>query len=121
MTHETNCGCSSCVIDLTVEETYIPPANQILDIGLPGPQGPKGEKGDKGDKGDKGQAPDISYTHTQGTPESTWVVTHNLGFNPNVTVQDSAGTIVEGEITYTTLNNLTLTFTSAFSGYAYLS
>jgi hypothetical protein len=40
---------------------------------------------------------------------------------PNVTVQDSAGNIVEGEIAYTNTNSLTVSFASAFSGKAYLS
>jgi hypothetical protein len=59
--------------------------------------------------------------HTQGSASATWVITHNLGFYPNVTVQDSAGNIVEGEITYTNTNSLTVSFASAFSGKAYLS
>jgi len=63
----------------------------------------------------------VSYIHTQGVASSTWVINHNLGFNPNLTVQDSAGTIYEGEITYTNLVSLTVTFSSAFSGKAYLS
>jgi len=66
-------------------------------------------------------APTVAYHHTQGTSSASWVITHNLGWNPNVTVQDSGGSIVEGEITYTSLNSLTVTFTGAFSGNAYLS
>jgi hypothetical protein len=49
------------------------------------------------------------------------VINHNLGFKPNVTVVDSAGTIYEGEITYTNPNSLTVSFSAAFSGKAYLS
>ena len=63
----------------------------------------------------------VAYTHTQGVSNSTWTITHNLGFYPNLTVQDSAGTIYEGEITYTNTDSLTVTFSSAFSGKAYLS
>ena len=63
----------------------------------------------------------VSYIHTQGVASNTWVINHNLGFYPNLTVQDSAGTIYEGEITYTNSNSLTVTFSSAFSGKAYLS
>lgn len=65
--------------------------------------------------------PPIAYHFTQLVPASTWVIQHNLNFYPNVTVVDSANTNVEGEIRYTDSNNLTLTFTSAFSGNAYLS
>jgi hypothetical protein len=63
----------------------------------------------------------VSYEHTQGSASSSWVVNHNLGFKPNVTVVDSAGNIVEGEISYTNSNSITVSFQSAFSGYAYLS
>ena len=63
----------------------------------------------------------VAYTHTQGVASDTWTITHNLGFYPNLTVQDSGGTIYEGEITYTNTVSLTVTFSSAFSGKAYLS
>ena len=63
----------------------------------------------------------VSYTYTQGVASATWNITHNLHFYPNVTVQDSAGNIVEGEIAYNTLDSLVVTFSTAFSGEAYLS
>jgi hypothetical protein len=50
-----------------------------------------------------------------------WEIDHNLGWYPNITVIDSAGSIVEGEISYTNENSLVLSFASAFSGNAYLS
>jgi hypothetical protein len=130
MTHSVDCTCTACtqvieivpqtpvVIDLTQEPTYVAPGPNITNIASVGPQGPKGEKGDKGDPG---FSPTVAYTWTQSMPDNPWIINHNLGFMPNVTVQDSAGTIVEGEIRYTDTNNLTLTFSSAFSGHAYLS
>jgi hypothetical protein len=63
----------------------------------------------------------VSYEHMQGAASNSWAITHNLGFKPNVTVIDSAGNIVEGEIAYTNTNSLTVSFQSAFSGNAYLS
>lgn len=72
-------------------------------------------------RGPQGPSQVVAYVHNQGTASATWNITHNLGWNPNVTVQDSAGGIVEGEIAYTNINSLVLTFTSAFSGKAYLS
>lgn len=65
--------------------------------------------------------PSVAFNHQQGVSRSTWTINHNLNFYPNVTVVDSAGTIVEGEITYTNKNSLVLNFQSAFSGNAYLS
>jgi hypothetical protein len=63
----------------------------------------------------------VSYEHTQGSSSSTWTINHNLGFKPNVTVVDSAGNIVEGEISYTNSNSLTVSFSTGFSGKAYIS
>ena len=63
----------------------------------------------------------VSYLHIQSVSSDTWNITHNLGFYPNVTFQDSAGTIIEGELNYTTRNTLIATFSAAFSGKAYLS
>lgn len=66
-------------------------------------------------------APVVSYVHQQGTASAIWTVNHNLGFNPNVKVIDSGGTNVEGAVAYSDSNSLTLTFTAAFAGTAYLS
>ena len=62
-----------------------------------------------------------SYVHTQATPAATWVINHNLGFFPAITVEDSAGNEVEGAITYNSANQVTITFSAAFSGRALLS
>lgn len=63
----------------------------------------------------------VAYTHVQGVASSTWVVVHNLGWYPNVVVQDSSGATVEGDLTYNSRVKLTLTFSGSFSGRAYLS
>ena len=63
----------------------------------------------------------VAYVHMQGVSSNSWQITHNLGFYPNVTVVDSAGTIYEGEIAYTNTNSLTVSFSASFSGKAYLS
>lgn len=65
--------------------------------------------------------PLVSYTHTQGSSSVQWVVTHNLGFKPNVTVFNSAGDIVEGHVIHNSVNQLTLQFSAAMSGTAQLS
>jgi hypothetical protein len=62
-----------------------------------------------------------SYTHQQAVSASTWNITHNLGRKPSVTVIDSGGSECEGLITYTNSNSLTIVFSAAFSGEAYLN
>lgn len=50
-----------------------------------------------------------------------WKVVHNLGKRPAVTVVDSAGTAVIGEVDYLDDNTVRLTFCAAFSGAAYFN
>jgi hypothetical protein len=61
------------------------------------------------------------YVHNQISASTTWSVAHNLKFYPNVSIVDSALSHVMGEVTYIDENNLTVSFTSAFSGKAFLS
>ena len=49
------------------------------------------------------------------------VITHGLGYQPNVTVKSSAGDILETGIDYNSTNQITLTMAQPFSGTAYLS
>lgn len=64
---------------------------------------------------------DLHFTFAQATPLAMWTIAHNLGKFPSVSVVDSAGTIVVGEVTYTDANNLQVAFNAAFSGTAYLN
>jgi hypothetical protein len=53
------------------------------------------------------------------TVSDTVTVPHNLQKYPAVTVVSSAKQIVIGDVTYTDMNNLTVTFTAPFSGTVY--
>ena len=64
---------------------------------------------------------DKNFIYTKGTPDAIWDITHNLGKCPSVTIVDSAGSVVVGDITYTSENNLKVTFSAAFGGTAYLN
>lgn len=64
---------------------------------------------------------DKNYVHNQLAPSSAWSITHNLGKYPSVTVIDSSNMIVIGEVEYTSLNSVIVSFSSAFSGTAYLN
>lgn len=65
--------------------------------------------------------PLMSYSHAQSSASDTWTVVHNLGFYPAVSIFDSAANAVEGAITHNSINHLTIEFSSAISGTAYLS
>jgi len=58
---------------------------------------------------------------TQGSASNSWTVNHNLEKFPAVTVVDSANNVVIGHITYTNTNSLTVSFSSSFSGKAYIN
>ena len=64
---------------------------------------------------------DKHFTHTQSSASATWVVNHNLGKYPSVSVVDSAGTQVVGQVDYISTSRATLTFVGAFSGKAYFN
>lgn len=62
---------------------------------------------------------DKHHAHVQNTPASAWVIVHGLGKHPAVSVVDSAGTVVNGSVRYDSLDQVTVTFSSAFSGQAF--
>lgn len=74
-----------------------------------GIQGPAGEDGDK------------HYRHVQSTPAQVWVIDHPLDKFPAVSVVDSAGEQVEGNVLYTSQQQVVVSFTGAFSGEAFLN
>lgn len=63
----------------------------------------------------------VSYTHTQGAASNTWSIAHNLNYFPTVQIFDSGSNLVEGAVTHTDANNISITFSAALSGKAYLS
>jgi hypothetical protein len=61
------------------------------------------------------------HVHTQGAAGTTWTINHTLGGKPSVTIVDSAGTVVIGDVTYISNTQITVEFSAAFSGFAYLT
>ena len=64
---------------------------------------------------------DKHYTFTQVAAASSWNITHNLNKYPSVSIVDSGNNWVVGDIEYINTNELTVNFTAAFSGKAYLN
>ena len=62
-----------------------------------------------------------NYYYEQQKAAKTWEIVHNLNKYPSVVTIDTEGRAVYGEITYNSLNKLTLTFSNAFSGSASLN
>ena len=89
--------------DLVIVQPVIP----TVVVTAPGPQGPSGTA-------------NVFYVHTQSTSSAVWTINHNLGGQPTAVVLDSAGTQCEGTFSYPTTNQMVITFTSAFTGTAYV-
>lgn len=64
---------------------------------------------------------DKTFEFTQFTPSDVWVIRHGLYKHPSVTVTDSGGNEVVGEVEYIDMNVVKVAFASAFSGKAYLN
>jgi len=64
---------------------------------------------------------DKNFVFTQGIPSTTWTVQHDLNKFCSVTVVSDSNNVMIGNITYDGLNELTITFSAAFSGKAYLN
>ena len=67
------------------------------------------------------QGGDKNFTFIQSTAAAVWTITHNLGKRPSISVVDSAGTNVMGAVNHISNNELTITFSAAFKGTAYLN
>lgn len=85
-------------------------ATSVVDVTLPGPQGPMGPQGPSGPIGSV-------YHHTQSTPATTWVVNHNLGFHPHVSVWVGA-VEVSAEVVNITTNIVHVLFDEPMTGMA---
>ncbi len=64
--------------------------------------------------------PTYAYTHYQSASSTSWVITHNLGYNPIVRVFIGTSEVQPQSITHDSTNQLTITFATAQVGYARL-
>lgn len=105
------------IIEMTYEtpqSVVITPTNSVIEMIYTSP-GPKGEQGPKGDPGPASPV----YIHYQDLPANQWTVMHNLNKFPSVSIVDSGGSNVFGDIVYINDTTLTITFSTVFSGKAY--
>jgi len=94
--------------DSDLIEVEVPLKPGTLEIGVPGPQGPQG-------------LPPDTYVHEQDVPSDTWEVEHNMDKFPSVSIIDSSGRLVIGEVEYVNENKVIVEFTAGFAGKAYLN
>lgn len=85
--------------------------------GANGADGPPGPQGPQGPAGPSGQA----ATYTPGDARTVWEIYHELGFYPSVRILDNFGTEYFGNITYNSISQVTITFSTAVYATAYLT
>lgn len=62
-----------------------------------------------------------TYIHHQQVAAREWLIEHGLGKYPSVTIVDSGGNYVIGDVRYMGDNVLRVAFSAAFAGKAYLN
>lgn len=62
-----------------------------------------------------------NFVFTQNVASAKWEVQHDLDCWPAVTVVDSAGTEVVGDVQYIDKNKVVISFTAPFSGKAFFN
>lgn len=99
-------------LTVTIEETA---GVETVTVSIPGPPGPQGEP--------VVGTGDLHYTFTQSLASASWgPINHGLGKFPSVTVVDSAGSVVYGDIIHEDENVISsIDYSAPFSGVAYLN
>lgn len=95
-----------------VQQIIVDPITTSISVINAGPQGPPGSGGGATN----------SYFHTQVAETSSWLINHNLGFRPNITVQEAVTgrMIMCSEIHHST-SQVELQFNTPRAGTARLS
>lgn len=62
-----------------------------------------------------------TFIFTQLFPSAIWSINHNLNQEPSVSVIDSGGSMVFGDVLYLDENNIRIEFSAGFAGKAYLN
>jgi hypothetical protein len=62
-----------------------------------------------------------AYRHIQILPDTTWNISHNLGFYPSVVIIDEEDSVVMGQIVYVDENTINVFFNQQAIGFAYLN
>lgn len=71
--------------------------------------------------GGGGSSTDFHYQHVQGVPSSSWIINHNLGARPNVSLHTTGGLAVTADVVHTSANQVIASFSAPLAGYAICS
>lgn len=79
------------------------------------------ESADRAEAAAESIVSDKSYVYEQGIASDTWVIVHNLGKYPSVSLVDSAGTQFDADVEYNDENTCTVRMNGATTGKAFLN
>lgn len=77
--------------------------------------------GGSGPAGPPGPPGGAAFLYVQASPSASWIINHGLGSFVHVTVMNTSGVIVEGEITEVSLNTVNVSFSQPQAGKALVS
>lgn len=97
--------------DVTLIELIVPAPVAVVEV-VTGLQGPPGRDGTSGNN--------LYLQFTQTAPQTTWLISHNFGRNPTVTLTTMTGEEILASISFPDLNTVQVDFTLAESGRAHL-
>jgi hypothetical protein len=98
-----------------------PSSVSVVNAGPIGPGGPQGIQGIPGVPGASGATGAGTYVHNQDTPGSLWIIFHAMSSYPSIEIVDSAGSTVQGDVSYPSDQEVRVQFSAAFSGQAFLN
>ena len=71
--------------------------------------------------GEFAKAMPLSFTYAQIQPSVQWIIPHPLGYQPGVSLTDTAGDPMTADPRYPDANTVVITFSAPTAGIAYLS
>lgn len=109
---------SDALVVSGTQKIVVNPATRRVSVVLAGPVGPQGPQGPQGISGGEAAA----YYHTQVAPSASWVINHNLGYRPNITVEEvGTGYIIMCSEIHHSVTQVELQFNIPRAGTARLS
>ncbi|MFH1493735.1 MAG: collagen-like protein [Pseudomonadota bacterium] len=87
---------------------------EALDMAEQGPPGPTGAAGPIGPPGANGGG----YVHSQSSAEVLWIINHNLGVRPAISVTDTGGSELDAEVLHVSMNQCHIMFNAPTAGLA---
>lgn len=87
---------------------------EALDVAEQGPPGPPGADGPIGPPGANGGG----YVHSQASAEALWIINHNLGVRPSVSITETGGNELDAEVLHISLNQCHVVFNTPTAGLA---